>query len=306
MKIFITGGTGYVGSALVEKLIGAGHQVQALARSEASSARLASAGARPIRGELADVAVLRAAAEAADAVIHAAVDYSMTPESDATELAAVTALTQGAGAGDAAKPVIYTSTGLVYGFDPAQDTDEGAQLPELSAQPVKARAERIVLAAPGITPIVVRAGLVYGRGGSGLVTGLVDSAVRTGAAAYIEDGANTWTPVHVDDLAALYLTAVRSPVAGAYNAVGDVPFSFRELAEAIAELTGAQPVSVPLAVAEQSYGPFAHVLRSSSRTRADKAKRTFGWAPQAAGLIAELRAGGYHATVAAAQASARA
>jgi nucleoside-diphosphate-sugar epimerase len=295
MKVFITGGTGYVGSVLVERLVAAGHEVSALARSEASAARLTAAGAQPVRGELADAALLRAAAGSADAVIHAAVDYAMTPEANATELAAVTALAEGAGAADAGKPVIYTSTGLVYGVGDTHDTDEDAVLPEVSAQPVKVAAERIVLDAPGITPIVVRAGLVYGRGGSGLITGLIGSAAQTGAATYIDDGANTWHPVHVDDLAALYLAALEKPVAGVYNAAGQGGFSFRELAEAIAALTGARPVSIPFAAAEQQFGLFAHVLRSSSRLRADKARATFGWQPAGVPLLEDVRAGSYRA-----------
>jgi len=293
MKVFITGGTGYVGSVLVEHLVAAGHEVSALARSDASAAKLTAVGATPVRGELADAGVLRAAAEAADAVIHAAVDYSMTDEANATELAAVAALVQGAGAGDAAKPVVYTSTGLVYGFGPSRDTAEEAELPEASAQPVKAQAERVVLAARGITPIIVRAGLVYGRGGSGLITGLIDSAAQTGAATYIDDGANTWHPIHVDDLAALYAAALAHPVGGIYNAVGDAPFSFRGLAEAIAELTGARPTSIPLATAEQSFGPFAQVLSSTSRLSAEKARATFGWKPAGVPLLDDVRSGSY-------------
>jgi nucleoside-diphosphate-sugar epimerase len=293
MKVFITGGTGYVGSVLVEKLVASGHEVRALARSDTSSAALADAGAHPARGELADVALLRTEASTADAVIHAAVDYSMTPESQAVELAAVAALTEGAGSQSAGRPVVYTSTGLVYGFDPDQDRSEDAELPEVSAQPVKSAAERIVLGTPGITPIVVRAGLVYGRGGSGLVTGLIDSATRTGMATYIGDGSNSWSPVHVDDLAALYLAAVEKPAPGVFNAVGPRPFSFRELAEAIAELTGAQPVSIPFEVAEQQLGPYAHVLRTNSTMTAEKARDTFGWVPTGVPILDDIRAGSY-------------
>lgn len=295
MKIFITGGTGYVGSVLVEHLVAAGHEVSGLARSDASAARLAAAGATPVRGSLSDTAVLEASAAAADAVVHAAVDYAMTDEANATELAAVSALAEGAGAADAGKPFLYTSTGLVYGFAADRDSTEDAELPEVSAQPVKAQAERIVLDAPGITPIVVRAGLVYGRGGSGLITGLIASAAQTGVATYIEDGANTWSPVHVDDLAALYLAALARPVTGTYNAVGERPFSFRELAEAIAELTGAQPLSIAFEAAQQQLGPFAHVLRTTSTLRADKAWATFGWAPTGIPVLEDVRAGSYRA-----------
>lgn len=201
MKVFITGGTGYVGSVLVERLVAAGHEVTALARSDASSARLTRAGATPLRGELADASLLRAAADAADAVVHAAVDYSMSDEANATELAAVRALVAGAGETDAGKPVIFTSTGFVYGFDPARDASEDAELPESSAQPVKA----------------------------------------------------------------------------------------------LAELTGATPASIPLAVAQERFGPAAHVLASTSRMTAGKARSVFAWEPAGIALLDDIRSGSYRA-----------
>lgn len=297
MKVFITGGTGYVGSVLVERLLAVGHTVTALARSVESADTLKRAGAIPVQGDLADTATLHASAADADASIHAAVDYTMTEESTAIELAAIAALVEGAGTATVAKPVIYTSTGLVYGTDPTRSTDESADLPAQSAQPVKAAAERIVLSATGITPILVRAGLVYGRGGSGLVTSLIASAVRTGLATYIEDGANAWHPVHVDDLAELYSAVLQNPVAGIFNAVGGTAFTFRELAEAIADVTGAVPTSIPLQVAEQQIGPYAHVLRSDSTISAMKARATFGWNPEGIPLLDDIRSGSYRAAL---------
>lgn len=295
MNVFITGGTGYLGSVIVERFVAAGHTVTALARSERSAVALTAAGAEPVRGSLDDTAVLATAAEAADAVVHAAVDYSGTEAAVATELAAVAALLDGAGRAGRNAPFLYTSTGLVYGFDPAQDRSEDAELPEASAQPVKVAAERLVLDAPGVTPIVIRAGLVYGRGGSGLVTGLLDAARAQGVATYIGDGANNWTPVHVDDLADLFLAAVERPAAGVYNAVGDVPFTFGALAEAIAANTGATPTSITAEAAVAAMGPAAQVLATSAETAATKAKRVFGWAPSRVSLLDDVRSGSYAA-----------
>src|SRR6478752_1848134 len=140
MRIFLTGGTGYLGSVLLERLLSAGHEVDALARTAAGAERLTDAGANVVRGSLEDTDVLRAAATSADAVVHAAFDASMSAA--AAELAAVNALVEGAGASGSDKPVLYTSTGLVYGIDPGQPRDEDARLPERSAQPVKSQAER--------------------------------------------------------------------------------------------------------------------------------------------------------------------
>lgn len=293
VNTFIIGGTGYLGSVLVEHLVSTGHAVTALARSDRSAERLRAAGAVPLAGSIADAAVLRTAAAAADAVVYAASDYAPTDESMRTELAAVAAVVEGAaGTGTAPKPVVYTSTGLVYGPD-ATDVTEDADLPAVSAQPVKAQAERIVLDDPRVAGIAIRAGLVFGRGGSGLVTGLIDAAAANGASTYIGDGANAWYPVHVDDLADLYLRAIARPVPGAFNAVGTVPFTFRELAEAIGDLTGTPSVSIPLEVAEAQMGPSVRTLTTSTHLLATKARSAYGWRPSERSLLDDVRHGSY-------------
>lgn len=292
MQVFIVGRTGHLGSVVVEQLIAAGHAVTALARTQASAAKGLEAGAEPVLGSLVDLAVLAAAARDADAVVFAASDYAATEESMHVELAAVQALVSGVSEAGSSKPVIYTSTGLVYG-PAAVDTNEDLVLPEASAQPVKAAAERIVLGAEGITGITIRAGLIFGRGGTLPLTGLIAAARVHGASTYIDEGANSWLPVHVDDLAALYVRALEQPVSGAYNAVGDVPFTFKELAEAIGELTGAPAVSIPFSVAEQSMGAGAKTLTSHSTLSATKARDTFSWVPTARSLTEDVRNGSY-------------
>ena len=292
MDVFIIGGTGYLGSVLVEHLIASGHTVTALARSEESAERLRGAGATPVAGSLSDLDILREAAAAAAAVVYAASDYAATEESMRVELDAVTAIVAGAGSSTPPKPVIYTSTGLVYGFE-ATDVTEEAELPQVSAQPVKARAEQIIVNDPTVAGIVIRAGLIFGRGGSSLVTGLIASAVSNGVSTYIGDGANTWFPVHVDDLADLYVTAIERPVAGIFNAAGTVPFSFKELADAIGELTGAPSMSIPYEVAEARMGPFARTLTTTSHLVATKARSAYDWRPAERSLVDDVRNGSY-------------
>ncbi|MGN6127939.1 MAG: NAD-dependent epimerase/dehydratase family protein [Humibacter sp.] len=293
MRVFITGGTGYVGSAVVDHLLAAGHEVRALTRSQRSADAAEAAGAIAVRGSLADLDVLEASAADAEAIVYVAVDYTGTDEANATELAAIDALLRGARGSGRPRPFVYTSTGLVYGLDPAQSRDEDAVIPEDSLQPVKTAAERLVRDAQGVVPIIFRAGLVYGRGGSGLITGLIAAAEANGASTYIGDGKNTWTPIHIDDLARLYVLAIAHPVAGVYNAVGDEPFTFGALAEAIASLTGAESRSLPLDQAEAAMGPAAHLLASSSTTSAAKARAVFGWAPGGPSLIEDVRTGSY-------------
>lgn len=110
---------------------------------------------------------------------------------------------------------------------------------------------------------------------------------------YIEDGSNSWTPVDVDDLADLYSAILAAPVAGIYNVVGDNPFTFRQLAVAIADLTGATPTSLPITVAEQTIGPFAHVLASTSTLPTEKVRSTFDWTPSGIPLPDDVRSGSY-------------
>ncbi|BDZ39909.1 NAD-dependent epimerase/dehydratase family protein [Microbacterium suwonense] len=293
MKIFLTGGTGYVGSVLLEHLLDAGHEVEALTRSTTGAQRLADAGATAVQGSLADADPLRAAAARADAVIHTAFDGTMSADAAATELTAVRALAAGAGEAGTGKPVLYTSTALVYGLDPAQDRHEDAQLPERSAQPVKGQAEQALLGAAGITPIVMRVALVHGRGGSGLVTGLIAGAASAGTAAYVDDGTQVWDAIDVDDLADLYVAALAHPRAGIYNAKGANPFTMRELAEAISAATGAQPVSLPRASAADALGPLALILGAPGTLAGDKARTTFGWTPLRGSLLDDIRTGSY-------------
>lgn len=292
MNVFIIGGTGYLGSVLVEHLLQAGHTVDALARSDDGADRLRSLGATPVAGSISDADVLEAAAAGADAVVYAASDYAATAESMQLELDAVAAVVAGASSSSSATPVIYTSTGLVYGFDPT-DTGDDAELPEISAQPVKAKAEQIVLGSDAVSGIVIRAGLIFGRGGTGLVTSLIAGALANGASTYIGDGENTWYPVHVDDLADLYLRALEQPVPGIFNAAGAVPFAFKDLAAAIGDLTGTPTVSVPVVVAEQRLGPAARIMTTSSRLPAAKAHSSYGWKPTTRSLVDDVRNGSY-------------
>ncbi|GAA1869832.1 NAD-dependent epimerase/dehydratase family protein [Pseudonocardia ailaonensis] len=293
MQILITGGTGYLGSVLVEHFVAAGHEVVALTRSPESAAKATQAGARPLPGSLTDTALLEKAAADADAVVHTAVDYDGGEDAFAAEVAAVEALTRGAGKAGTGKPFLYTSTNLVYGLDPAHPRDEDAELPEPGPQPFKLVGERLVREAAGLGGVVIRAGLIYGRGGSLLLTSLIDAATRSGTAVYIDAGDNEWTPVHVDDLARLYLAALEHPVAGIYNAAGPQQFSFRELAEAIADLTGTTATSITAGQAESAMGPRAALLGSSARIRSRKARDTFGWSTSGPALPDDVRSGSY-------------
>lgn len=293
MRIFLTGASGYLGGVLTEHFTGAGHRVSALARSDAARERVTALGAEPVSGSLADTGTLRLAAAAADAVVHAAVDFGHPAMGD-LEQPALAALLAGTKPGS---PFVYTSTGLVYpdgrGASMTEDTPVD---PERSPQPYKVLGERQVLAADGPAVTVIRAALIHGRGGSGLLQGMIAGARERGVATYIGDGANVWSSVHIDDLARLYVAALARAGHGlVVNAASRSRTSMREIAEAVADLTGASPLSLTLGQAEQALGPFAAVLTRSGPLDPARAERTLGWHPSELPLLTDLRTGSYAA-----------
>jgi nucleoside-diphosphate-sugar epimerase len=293
MRIFLTGASGYLGGVVTEHLIASGHQVSALARSSAARDRVTELGADTVPGSLADTETLRLAAAEADAVVHTAVDFT-DPTMRDVEQPALAAMLAGLKPGN---PFVYTSTGLVYpdGGGSALDEDTPVE-PEHSPQPFKVLGERQVLAADGPAVTVIRAALIYGRGGTGLVQGLIASAREQKVTAYIEDGANEWSSVHVDDLARLYVAALsRAEQRLVVNAASRDRTSMRELAEAVAHITQARAVSITMEQAQQKMGPLAGVLSRSALLDSSRAERVFDWKPTGPSLLDELRTGSYAA-----------
>jgi nucleoside-diphosphate-sugar epimerase len=291
MRIFITGASGYLGAVHTEHLIGAGHQVSALVRSEAAREKVTRLGAEPILGSLADLDTVRAAVTEADGVVHAAVDFAH-PAMHEIEEPALAAMLDAMKPG---RPFVYTSTGLVYPDAHGATVDEDTPVtPEQSPQPFKVLGERQVLAAQGPAVTIIRAALIYGRAGSGLLQGMIAGANERGVVTYIGDGANAWSSVHIDDLARLYTAAlVAAEPRLVLNAATAAPTTMREIAEAVADLTGAQPMQITLEQARAALGPFADVLTRSALLDAARAERILGWKPVEPGLIDELRKGSY-------------
>ncbi|WAL68578.1 NAD-dependent epimerase/dehydratase family protein [Amycolatopsis cynarae] len=291
MRIFMTGASGYVGGVIARHLVAAGHSVTALARSEASSAKVAALGALPVPGSLTDLRVLRDSATAADAVVHVAVDFA-DPRMGDLEEPALDALLSGLGGG---KALVYTSTGLVYPDTGGVPVDEDFPVdPRHSPQPYKVHGERQVLAADGTAVTVIRPGLVYGRGGTALLQGMIAGARQQGVVPYVEEGANEWSSVHVDDLAELYAAVLAKSSHGVIvNAASAARTSMRRIAEAVAAVTGTRAVSLTRAQAEQAMGPYAAVLTRSSPLDPSRALRLFGWQAGGPSLLEELRSGSY-------------
>jgi nucleoside-diphosphate-sugar epimerase len=282
MTVFVTGGTGYIGGVVLEKLRAAGHDVTGLARSSAAARKLESLGATPVRGDLRDAATLTSAARASDGVIHLAMESS--PESPRLDRTLVEAAVEGLrGSG---KPFLYTSGIWVLGSTAGCIADEATPLnppPLVAWRPAH---ENRVLRAEGIRGIVIRPAMVYGRGG-GFAGDFARSAREHGVVRYVGTGENHWPFVHVDDLADLYLLALEHAPAGAlYFAAAGPSLPVAEIARAAAR--GARMESISLEVARKTMGPLADALTLDQSIDAGKATRELGWKPKARSIREEL------------------
>jgi nucleoside-diphosphate-sugar epimerase len=293
MRVFVVGASGYVGSAIARALLDRGEQVVGAARSETAAQRLRQAGVKPVEGDIAQPHSLREAARDGDGVVYA-VQYSGENVA-AVESAALEALVDAlAGSG---KPLIYTSGFWIYGNTGRRVADETAPLNPTPLIAYRPSLERIVLdgALHNVRSIVIRPGDLYGAGG-GIPAMLVQSAKQTGAARFVGDGNNRWAVVHRDDLAQLYVLALKkSPSGSVYNAGDGTSFTVREIAQAASIGAGGNGAvtSWPLDEARRELGAFADALALDSRINSDRARRQLGWGTRVTTILDDLRGGSY-------------
>jgi nucleoside-diphosphate-sugar epimerase len=291
MRVFLTGATGYVGSAVAGALARDGHTVLALARSDAAAARLEAEGYRVHRGDLADPASLAAGARGADAVIHAgATGGAAMAETDRAAVEAMLGALEGSG-----NPFVYTSGTWVHGSTGGRVADEDA--PFDPAAPLVAwrpAVERRVREADGVRGVVVRPTVVFGRGGGTPAT-LARAARDRGVVRYVGDGVQRWSAVHVDDLADLYLRALGAEAGSVFVAAHGAAHTAREVAEAAAAPWGARVEPWPLEEARARLGPFADALALDQQFSGERARAVLGWDPRRPSLMEELRDGSYRA-----------
>lgn len=290
MHVFLTGATGYIGSAVAEALRAAGHQVSGLARSDSAEARLAASDIRPVRGDLGDPDSVAAAARAADGVIHAATTNDAS--TDTAAISAILAALRGSG-----KPFIYTSGIWVYGDTGGRVVTESSPANPVALVAWRSAVEREVLRAAddGIRSVVIQPGVVYGRGG-GIPAAWIESARRNGAAKFVGTGENRWAMVHVEDLAELYLLALeRAPAGTLLLAVGGPSVRVADMARAASEGAGAggRVTAWPLAEARAALGNYADALALDQQASSRRAEELLGWRPSRPGALDELRRGSY-------------
>jgi nucleoside-diphosphate-sugar epimerase len=288
MHVFVTGGTGLIGSAVVTELLGHGHTVLALARSDASARALKSAGAEPLRGDLADLNAVRAGVAKADGVIHLAFsnDFSSADavaRSVAEESAALTAL--GAALLGSDRPLV-TVSGTPW--VPGRVSTEADPLP--TDGPVGGRGRTVMaildLASRGVRSTAVRLPrTVHNEGKGGFAGLLTEIARRTGVSGYPGDGTQRWPAVHALDAAVLFRLALElAPAGTSWHAVADEGDAVRDIAAVIGRRLGLPVETVP----QETYGPLGPIFATDQPSSSARTRETLGWKPAHPSLLADL------------------
>lgn len=288
MRVFVTGATGFIGSAVVKELLDSGYQVLGLARSDAGAHALGAAGAEVYRGSLEDLDSLRGGAAAADAVIHTAFihDFSKFKQNCEIDRRAIETLGETLAGSD--RPMLV-SAGLATTAQGRLGTEEDAPAPPSPVYPRASEHTAEKLLARGVRVSTVRLPQVHDTRKAGLVTYAIAVAREKGVSAYIGEGLNRWAAVHVADTARLYRLALEKGEAGArYHAVAEEGVTAREIAEAIGRGMKIPVVSKSPEEAAAHFGWLAPFVGRDLTGSSALTQKRLGWRPTGPGLIADL------------------
>lgn len=297
MKVFVTGASGWIGSAVTRELVAGGHEVLGLARSDASMRAVQDTGATPMRGDLDDLTSLRTGAGSADAVVHLGMkhDWANVERAFATERAAVECFGDVL-AGSGRRLIIAGGLAALAEGRPATEDDRS---PFHGPDSARGGAENLVLdmVDRDVTSVVVRfAPTVHGVGDHGFIATVTAAARRHGVSAYAGAGDNRWAAVHREDAARLVALAVENGGAGAIlHAVGEEGIRTRDVAEAIGAAEGVPAQSLPAEVVADQIGPFVggFFANGDMAATSDATRSALGWEPRGRGLLADIAAGAY-------------
>jgi len=289
MRVFLTGATGFIGSAIIPELMGAGHQVLGLTRSDAGALALAAAGAEAHRGDIEDLESLRQGAAACDSVIHTAFDHDFAhfAHNCQKDGRAIEALGDALVGSD--RPLVITSStamgapapgerALETHFDPGHPNPRVAS--ELAGQAAAAR---------GVNVSVVRLSQIHDVAKQGLVTSMIELAGRTGVSGYGAGDRNGWSAAHISDTARLYRLVLEAGTPGArYHATAEETIPFQDIAAAVGRRIGVPVVELPAAEVAGHFGWLATFVSKDLSASSAWTQAALGWSPRGPGLLADI------------------
>ena len=287
MKVFVTGASGFIGSAVVQELLNAGHEVTGLARSDESAKSISEAGARALKGSLDDLDSLKRGASAADGVIHTAFIHDFSQYAKAADADKVAIEAMGNVLAGSDRPLIVT--GGILGLE----KENGFITENMAAPPFPRASETaaLALADNNVNASVIRLPpSVHDKGDKGFIPFIIATARRKGVAAYVGDGNNRWPAAHRLDAAHLFRLALEKAIKGArYNAIGDKGIPMRELAEVIGKYLDLPVKSISPDKAVEHFDWMGRFIVFDAPATANKTQEQLGWAPTHIGLIEDMQ-----------------
>ena len=295
MKIFLTGATGFLGSALIPELLRAGHQVVGLTRSEEGATALAAAGAQPFHGTLENPEGLREGTAGADGVIHCAFDhnfanYAANCQKDRRVIAAL-----GEALAGSDRPLIITSAVGMGSSKPGVIATEDVFNSSHPVPRVATEIEGEVQLEKGVNLSVVRLPQVHDTVKQGLISPYIEICRQVGACGYVEGGERRWAACHISDAVKVYRSAVEGGQAGArYHAVAEQGVAFRAIAEVVGHGLGLPAISISAEQSAEQYGWLAALMGLDLAASSTLTRERLGWSPEGPTLLEDLAAMSYH------------